>query len=74
MRKEDISIKSEDTIWEIIKDIINEMKREKNDKNDKNNQNREMRRILFENIQIKYLNKQHFKEYIEEIEGEDFFH
>ena len=68
LRKEDISIKSEDTIWEIIKERINEMKSEKNYRN------REMRRILFENIQIKYLNKQHFKEYIEEIEGEDFFH
>ena len=70
IRKEDISIKSEDTIWEIIKERIKEMNRQRNDKNDRK---REMRRILFGNIHIKYLSKHNFKEYIEEIEGEDFF-
>ena len=61
LRKEDISIKSEDTIWEIIKERIKEMKNEKKDKNDKsdrNNLNKGIRRILFENIKIKYLNKE----------------
>ena len=66
IRKEDISVKSENTIWEIIKERVKELKREKNQRN------RKMRRILLENIQIKYLDEQNFKEYIEEIEAEDF--
>ena len=69
IRKKDISIKDEDTIWEIVKERLKELKREKKNRNE-----RKMRRILLENIQIKYLNKLHFQEYIEEIEGEDIIY
>ena len=37
----------------------------------KKEKNRELRRILLENIEIKNLSKENFKEYIEEIETED---
>ena len=75
LRKEDISIKSEDTIWEITKDQLKELKREINEeKSNKihNERNRKLRRLLLNNIQIKYLDKNNLKEYIEEIESEDF--
>ena len=73
IRNEDITIKSEDTIWEIIKERLKKMKREiYNDGNKKTiDKIQQMRRLLLETIKIKYLKQENFKEFIEEIEPED---
>ena len=74
IRNENIRLEKEDSLWEIIKERIQEMKKRiNNHTNNKGNVNkiRQMRRILLENINIKYLNENNLKEYIEEIDEED---
>ena len=74
IRNENINFKNEDTIWEIFKDRMNKIKREIYEKDNNRNQEeryKKLRRILLENIEMKNLSKQNFKEYINEIEPED---
>jgi hypothetical protein len=70
LTKGEISIESEDTMWDIIKERIQDLKRKSNNIM-KNNKNETLRRILLGSIQIKNLNQKNFQEYIEEIEAED---
>ena len=74
MRKDDIIIQSEDTIWDLMKERLKEMKniiysQKRNKKEIEKIRN--MRRILLENIKIQYLKNNNFKDYIHEIEAED---
>jgi len=74
IQNENLSIKSEDTIWEIIKERMKKMKKKIKGRKEEKKEikiTEEKRRVLMENIKVKYLNKTNFKEYIEELEVED---
>ena len=69
-----IKMENEDTLWEIIRERIKEMKRRMHTKgSDKKTieKIRKIRRILLGSVKIKYLKNETFKEYIGEIEAED---
>ena len=67
LKNEELTIESEDIIWEIVKEKLKEIKSNFDNKN-----LQKLRWLLLENIKIKYLNMNNFKEYIEEIQPEDF--
>ena len=74
LRNINLSVQSEDTIWEIMKERLKEMKLKiyKGEGKVKEIEKiREKRRILMTTIKVENLSKMNFKEYIEEIEAED---
>ena len=76
LRNRAITVETEDTIWTIVNERLQEIKRTINNNNEtinikKKEKVKKIRRILLENIEIKYLSNEHFKKYIEEIEAED---
>ena len=74
IRNKNINIEKEDIIWEIIKKRVKEMKKEIYNKEINKKERdikRKIRRILLENVKIKYLTEDNFKEYVEEIEACD---